>query len=341
MENRLRQFRERQNISAAALALAAGVTRQTVHAIEAGSFVPNTAAALKMARKLRTTVEELFGEPYPTEHLAQIEMAVPVPDGQPVRLARVGNHIIGIPAIPFAWPEADGIAHPAGMALPDQDRLENRIAIAGCDPAIAILARHLAQRTPFELVALNCSSTKSLDLLSQGKIHIAGTHLGKAPGRNLRAFTFASWEEGLVVAQGNPKKIETVADLARRGVSIVNRETGAGSRLLLDRNLRRLGLKPASVSGYTRFASGHLQAAWFVSAGIVDACIAPFAAARAYGLSFVPLAVERFDLIIPRKEFAAKAVQALLASLQTASVRNQLSGIAGYDTSRTGMEVDF
>ncbi len=107
--------------------------------------------------------------------------------------------------------------------------------------------------------------------------------------------TFAIWEQGLVFAAGNPKAIRAAADFSRRDVRIINRESGAGSRELLDRELANAGIAGKAVAGYEREAHGHLPAALAVSLGEADCCIATRSAAQAFGLGFLPLATERYD----------------------------------------------
>ena len=338
MQNRLREFRERSAWSAAALATGAGVTRQTVHAIEAGTFIPNTAIALKMARLLGATVEQLFAEPVQAR-TERPQWLLPVEEAQPAQLARVGTRLVAVPSLPFSWPEADGVKGSEEMAVPSDSELERRVVVAGCDPAISIVARYLAAHSPFRVVPVNCSSTRSLQLLRAGKVHIAGTHLAGAIPSETRSFTLASWEEGIVTQAENPKKLTQVADFGRADVRFVNREKGSGSRSLLDRELRRAGLKSSAIAGYGFLASGHLQAAALVSAGKADACIAPHAAARAFGLSFIPLVTERYDLVVPKRKVVTAAVQALLSAIQAAPVRRALAGLAAYDTSQSGSEV--
>jgi molybdate-binding protein len=252
----------------------------------------------------------------------------------------------------------DGIGVPAGAAKAGKGTVQlfhgeydlaNRILVAGCDPGISVLARHVL-RAGVELVVAPRNSSQALMLLKQGAVHVAGTHLrDEASGEsNLPAIhrifarntvavvTLAVWEEGLVLAPGNPKSIRSVADFARRDVGIVNRETGAGSRLLLDAHLDRLGLAGPKVRGYDRLAGGHLPAAWQVRAGAVDCCIATRAAARVFGLDFIPLASERYDLAIRRQHRDHPPVAALLDTLNRASFRRELEGLGGYDTSAAG-----
>src|SRR5690606_29830873 len=128
-----------------------------------------------------------------------------------------------------------------------------------------------------ELIAVPSSSRRALQLLEDGLVHLAGTHLSKSALHippNCRVFTFAEWEEGLVVAKGNPLGVRGIGDLAGR-VRIMNRETGSGSRALLDSGLAEAGLTASSVAGYERTAPGHLSAAMAVARGQADCCVAP------------------------------------------------------------------
>jgi molybdate-binding protein len=147
---------------------------------------------------------------------------------------------------------------------------------------------------------------------------------------------FAAWEEGIVVAQGNPKGIRKEEDWVRRDLRLMNRETGAGSRLLLDSTLRRLGFKTEEVRGYDQIAYGHIPAAWHVHSGHADYCIATRAAARVFGLDFLPLVSERFDLIIPKLYEGLAVTQILLETLNHAAFQRELEMLGGYDTRQTG-----
>lgn len=363
VENRLAELRQKRGLGAAALAKMAGVSRQTIYAMEAGSYVPNTAVALRMARALETTVEELFslaGDAPGVEARSESAVILPgsgeVETGQPVQLCQVNKHLMAVPPSPVAWylPVSDAIlTAPSKVRIYDAGAdFGDRVLVAGCDPGISVLARHV-QPGGVELVLAHRNSSQSLELLRQGSIHIAGTHLRDEPsgesnlpeiGRlfpknTVAVICFAVWEEGLVTAPGNPKEIRGVEDLARQDVAIVNREEGAGSRNLLDTRLRRAGIDASGVRGYGRTASGHLAAAWQVQTGGVDCCVATRAAARVFGLGFVPLATERYDLAIRRQHLELPGVRALLDTLNRASFRRELEGIGGYDTRSAGRRV--
>ena len=367
----LPEIRRRRGISTAQLAKSAGVGRQTIYSIEAGEYVPNTALALALARILEVRVEDLFqleNEPQaPTKPVSAelLHVGDPLRKGQPVQLCEVGKRLIAIPAEPqpAVLPLADGVlieqtrrqqTRRAGTAsvraFPSDGSEGKRLLVAGCDPGIALLAHHLSRTASVELVVASSSSRQSLEWLKDGFVHIAGTHLRDAstgdynlaavkklfPRGGVKVVTFAIWEQGLVFTSGNPKEIRSVADLAGRRVRLMNRETGAGSRELLDHELERAGIAHKDVAGYDRVAHGHLPAALAVSMGEADCCIATRSAAQAFGLGFIPLATERYDLVIRQPFVKLPAVEALLDSLNRSAIRRRLEMLAGYDTSLTG-----
>lgn len=353
---RLGEWRRRRGLSAPELARAAGVTRQALYAIEGGRYLPNTEVALKLARALESTVEELFplteesaGEaPMRVESLSSAEE---LRAGTPVRLARLGKKVIAAPAWPAAQflPAADATMLDARRAAAWR-RPEEALLIAGCDPALGLLAEAIEREARVRVTPVAASSSQALEWLRAGKVHVAGTHLyDSASGefnlpqvgrllkrRPARAYTFAEWEEGLVVRKGNPYQVRTVADLTRRGLRFLNREKGSGSRALLDRLLKKEGVPAREVEGYARTAPGHLPAAMAVAAGAADACLAASSAARALDLDFIPLQPERYDFVIPEAHLELPAVKAMLEILQRASFARRLSAVAGYEVRRTG-----
>jgi molybdate-binding protein len=262
--------------------------------------------------------------------------------------------------VPAYLPAADGVLLDTGsqgkatvQSFDDEEAPSKRLLVAGCDPGISVLAQHAARDAGVEIVAAGCSSSQALKWLKDGKVHIAGSHLrDEATGQSnlaavkkvfprggYRMVTFAVWEAGLVVARGNPRGIRGVADLARPEVTLINREAGAGSRFLLDHHLHLCGVGADQVRGYRDIARGHLPAALHVYAGKADICVATSAAARAFGLDFLPLASEQYDLVIPRRYDDLPAVRTLLDLLNRAKLRRQLQALGGYDTSCTGQVV--
>jgi molybdate-binding protein len=236
--------------------------------------------------------------------------------------------------------------------LHSPEEMTGRILVAGCDPGMSLLERH-ARPAGLQLILAHRNSSQALALLKRGMVHVAGTHLrdpatGESniaeiervfPSHAVAVVSFAVWEEGIVVAKGNPKGIRGIEDLSRSGMRMVNRETGSGSRLLLDSHLKRLKINPNRVNGYADLAMGHLQAAWQVRAGVCDCCIATRGAALVSGLDFVPLTSERYDLAIRRSHLNLPGIQALLDVLNRSSFRRELVAIGGYDTASTGKRI--
>ena len=369
IENNLAELRQRRGLSAAGLAKTVGVSRQTIYAMEAGGYVPNTLVALRMARALEADVEDLFSlreePPAPAlreEHVALLPGSeIPQP-GQAVQLCRVDRRLMASVPSPLPWyfPASDAVVthKPASRQKTDvqvfhaEGDFRNRILVAGCDPGISVLARHV-QPAGIELVLAHRNSSQALKLLKEGCVHIAGTHLrdeasgesnlpeiGRMFSKNAVAvISFAVWEEGILTARGNPKSIRGIDDFERPDVSIVNREPGAGTRILLDASLKRAKIDPRKVSGYDRIAPGHLPAAWQIHSGAADACIATRAAARMFGLGFIPLISERYDLAIRRPHLDLPGIQALLDTLNRSSFRRELESLGGYDTKGAGQRM--
>jgi molybdate-binding protein/DNA-binding XRE family transcriptional regulator len=368
IENRLAQIRKSRGVGASDLARRVNVSRQTIYAIEAGTYVPNTEVALHMARELEVTVDELFSlreaaPNTPDSMTAEVLSASPPVKGQPVRICPVGSRWVSVPVpnTPYFMPEADGVVKGTSrtkgradlMVFAKEEASQKRLLLAGCDPATSLLSNMVERISGVEVVSAAASSKLALAWLKDGKVHIAGSHLEDSksgefnlpyvreqfPGEEILVITFAKWEEGLVVAPGNPKGIRAAGDLARKGVRFVNREAGSGSRALLDRMLKAADVSTAKVHGYDRIALGHLPAAYYVLAGEADACIATGSAAQTFGLDFVPLHSARYDLVMRKRTGDLPGVKAFLDVLQRATLRRKLEVLAGYDTSQTGAQL--
>lgn len=361
---RARWLREQAGLSQAALAREAGLSRQALAAIESGRSLPGVDVALRLAAVLHCQVEDLFALPGVVPVVAADVVAAGEGTGeawQRARVARVGGRTI---AVPLDGGAATGCLAPAGgllsgwtgnqalvQLLDPTDALDRTLLVAGCDPALPLWAAHFARQHPtMRLEWLTLGSARALDLLRRGGAHVAGVHwVDPATGtqdlgalrRSLGGLpallaAFATWEEGLMVAAGNPFGLREVGDLARPGISIVNRESGSGARALLDARLRRAGIDPVQIAGYDRSVSSHLAAAQAVAAGLVDAAIGVRSAARAFGLEFIPWQRERFDLVIPQALQNEAPVQALLDTLASRSLRLELEAAGDYDTSAVG-----
>jgi putative molybdopterin biosynthesis protein len=354
VKNRVREQREARGLSQVQLAERTDLTRQSVGAIEAGRATPGVDVALRISRALDCQVEDLFGSP--TDASVGTEPSEANMSGR-VAIARVGGRWVSYPLDRSgARISADGLsAASQGGGLdvepcrPLSEAIEN-VVLMGCASAIGLLAERLNSRPgPGRFLWLPRSSTAALVALGNAHTHVAGVHLvdsrtGAANvvdvrrhtrGAAVALVTLARWEAGLVTAAGNPKKLRRAADLARRGLRLVTREEGSGARRLLDQQLREAGV--AHSPKYLQ-ASGHLEVAHAVSMGAADVGVATRDAAIAFGLDFVPLVEERYDLVIPLAGLHDPRIERLLDVMTTSAVRRELSAL-GYDVRSCGDRV--
>lgn len=229
------------------------------------------------------------------------------------------------------------------------------LIVAGCDPALPLLAEPLgALDPPVGLLWWSCSSTTALELLRTGLVHAGGLHLRSAsPGSyntpqarksladsGAEVIGFASWREGLAIAPKLSGQVETLNDVKRLGMRLVNREPGSEAHEVLERERRRLQIPANALPGYSTTLTGHLPVASAVASGLAEVGITSEPAAIAYGLDFVPLATERYDLVVRRDHLGTGEVRSLLQVLGSPALHAQLDAIDGYDASLCGTVVD-
>jgi molybdate-binding protein len=217
-----------------------------------------------------------------------------------------------------------------------------------------LMAEHFRKQDQETLVPCLMGTSIAVEALKRGEVHIAGVHLADESGiwtvpsleRKVRGLdcivvTFAYWQEGLIVRPGNPKKIERVADLTRPGVKIINRESGSGARRLLDKELHAERIPTERIKGYRDEVFSHLEVSSRIRAGVADTGIGVQAAATVYGLDFVPLQRERYDLLIPRIHYdTIPGVRRFLDTMVSKRFRDELAGLGGYDTTEIGKVVE-
>jgi len=148
--------------------------------------------------------------------------------------------------------------------------------------------------------------------------------------------TFMHREQGLIVAPGNPRGIQGLADLVRDDVRYINRQRGAGTRILLDYHLKKLGIQPERIKGYRREEYTHLAVAVAVQSGVVDCGLGIAAAAHALHLDFIPFEKERYDLVIPRLHYEGDLLRPLLDLIRGSNLRRAVAEIPGYGTTHMG-----
>ncbi len=220
------------------------------------------------------------------------------------------------------------------------------------DPMLDLLATHLRlRRSEQRLVSVNVGSLAGLLALRRGEAHLAGCHLFDPetetynvpylqrylPQEPIELLTFAQREQGLILPAGNPLGIVSIADLRR--ATYVNRQRGAGTRVLFDHLLTQHQISSAEIAGYEHEEHTHLAVAAAVADGIGDCGMGLRSAAEAMGLDFIGITWERFDLAIPRRHLDTEAMQALLAVLQDDAFKRDLGARSGYRSDETGRTV--
>lgn len=376
-QNHLKDIRIAQGLSQGELAGKAGITRQAISAIESHLYLPTTAVALRLAASLGCHVEDLFSLAETQEviegkligHLPQQDEKILTVR---VKIARVGARMVVRPVtelgevLSYSVP-ADGYAvdlhgQASGATVRvnlsrDRQAIEQEISVAGCDPAIFLAGAHLRQgKDQASIVGWTMGSMAALRALQQGEVHVAGLHLfdpttGESnlpflrralKSANYDVVTFATWEEGFLVRPGNPKSIRAIADVADPLVTLVNREEGAGARLMLDQRLRAAGIDSTQVRGYERIVSSHFEVARAIASHQADVGVGIRSAAQLFGLDFVPLQAARYDLVVPKAYLKSHPTLArLFDTIVSHSFRAEIDALGGYDTRETGRVHDL
>ena len=307
--------------------------------------------------------------------MAKISRQVASPLGQEeflrVKLGKVSDNFIATPitrgaGVLMSLVKADGFVRIPAMSegigagsevavelMRSKGDIENTIVCIGShDNALDLLANILKKRHPkFSLSSAHVGSMGGLLALKRGEAHIAGTHLlDEETGeynissikrflsdRSILLINLVYREQGLLVPKGNPKDIRGFKDLTRNDIVFVNRQSGAGTRLLTDKCLRELGINPQEVKGYEREEYTHMGVASAVLTGVADTGLAILASAKALNLDFIPVAKERYDIAIPQEFLNMDMIGHLLAIIRSdVEFRETVAGLGGYDVSDMG-----
>ncbi len=356
--NRVRAQREARGLSQLALAERTGLSRQSVGAIEAGRATPAVDVALRIASALDCQVEDLFGAPRDSA-LLPTDADAPVASGR-VAVARISGRWVSYPLVQDGvMTAADGLVTGARHGKVEVEPLralsevQENVVMMGCAAGLGLLADRLNTRPGAgRFLWFSRSSTAALQALASQRTHIAGVHLvdahtGEANVADVRRLgcsepvvliTLARWEAGLVFRPEDASRIRGIEDLGRPGLRLVGREPGAGAQQLLERKVRGHGLPLKLARQPSMRAAGHLDVARAVAMGAADTGVATRDAAMAFGLGFVALAEERYDLAIPRPVLADARLQRLLDVLVSGEFRRELSAL-GYDVRPSGERV--
>lgn len=229
---------------------------------------------------------------------------------------------------------------------------EQRLRFVGShDPAMTLIAARFADFAPGQTPQLTFNgSLGGLIALAEGEADLAGCHLWDEesdsynvpfvrrllPGQLVALLTLAHRRLGFLAAAANPMQVTTLAGLAHSGLRFVNRQRGAGTRVWLDAHLHQLGIAPEQLPGYDQEKYTHSEVAQMIAEGQADIGLGVEAAALAFGLGFVPLTQERYDLVIPADVWESSPVQALAHWLATEAAQAEITTLGGYDVRETG-----
>ena len=285
-----------------------------------------------------------------------------------VLVGRVGEQMLAAPlnrgaGVITSLVRADGLlvlprgtqGLPAGAQVEVQlyrspAELERTIfAIGSHDIALDLLAQYLAGKQR-RLISANAGSLGGLLALQRGEAHLAGSHLldpesGQynlpdiqrvLPDVAVKVVTLVGRQQGLMVAKGNPKQIQSLKDLAHSEARYINRQRGAGTRVLLDYHLHKMGIEAQNIPGYAVEEYTHLGVAVAIASGRADCGLGIAAAAQALSLDFIPLYLERYDLVVPEQYFASPLLAPLWDTLHLPVFRQAVAAMPGYSVEQMG-----
>lgn len=241
----------------------------------------------------------------------------------------------------------------AELAVPENELDRILVCVGSHDNTLDLLADELmGQADPFRLASTHVGSMGGITALKNGSCHLSGMHLFDPetddfnfpflhkflPDTNVTVINLAIRHQGIIVPKGNPLGIAALEDLTR--VRFINRQRGSGTRILLDWKLGQAKLSPAAIRGYDKEEFTHMAVAVNVLTGAADCGMGIHAAARALDLDFVPLALERYDLVIPTRFLEDPRIRAVRELIATPAFQARIEAQGGYDTSLTGQVME-
>lgn len=338
-------------------------------------------AIIAFEQFVRPLIRKMLGQPDETRDTVLVEPTrkvaskLGVEEFVRVKLGTVKDRIVATPLPRGAGcitsiTEADGIVripnHVEGLKDNDEVIAELIRPISAVNQTIVIVGSHdntldtLADQIKGRYSHLSLSSSHvgsmgGLMAIKRGVCHLAGAHLLDAedgtynvsyikkylPGIPVKLVNLVFRDQGLIVQRGNPKAIRSIEDLARNDVTFINRQAGSGTRILLDYELNRKGIRPADINGYQHEEYTHMSVAVAVLSGTVDAGLGIYAAAKALDLEFVPVVTEKYDLVIPNEHYESENIQVLLEIINNPEFHKRVQALGGYSTADTGKIIDI
>jgi putative molybdopterin biosynthesis protein len=314
---------------------------------------PRPVTRVRLARKLASAIGM---DDWVRVRLGRVDgvlVASPLPRGAGVLTSLVrADGLLVVPASVEGYHAGDEVEVSLLRALAEIER--TIVAIGSHDPILDLATSMLRATDPgVTLASANVGSMGGLIALRDGLCHLAGSHLldpatgaytlpyvdRLLAGHDIAVVRLVHREQGLLVRPGNPLGLNGLADLARPGLRYVNRQRGAGTRVLLDYELQREQIDPATITGYTREEPTHLAVAAAIASGRADCGLAVKAAARAFGLDFIPVAREPYDLVLEQQALEADLLSPFWRLLEAAEFRAAIEQLGGYDTGEMGRRI--
>jgi molybdopterin molybdotransferase/putative molybdopterin biosynthesis protein len=336
-------------------------------------------AIIAFEQFVRPLIYSMLGQPDMERTTVQVEPTrkiaskLGVEEFLRVKLGEVSGRIVATPLPRGAGcitsiTEADGIIripnHMEGLKdnepvfaelLRPLSFVNNTIVVVGShDNTLDVLADQLkARHGNLTLSSSHVGSMGGLMAIKRGVCHLAGSHLLDTedgsynisyikryiPKVNVKLINLVIRDQGLIIQHGNPKGIKGIEDLGRDDISFINRQSGSGTRILLDYKLKQLSIDSLKIKGYEDEEFTHMSVAVAVLSGTVDVGLGIYAAAKALNLDFIPVVTEQYDLIIPKIHFESENIQILLETINTADFKKRVEALGGYSTEKTGSVV--
>ncbi len=325
---------------------------------------------------VKPIIEQLLGNNVPQAATVRATLARPCMSSLKyqefvrVRLGKVGEKLVATPlsrgaGVVTSFVKADGLmtvpqnveGYEAGeevdvsLLRPLED-IENSLVVIGShDPLIDEIAQFIhARDAALSVASTHVGSMGAIVAAKRGENHCGGIHLldeatgaynepylqKHFPKGGVRQVECVYRQQGLMVAPGNPLGIRSLADLAVEGRSFVNRQKGSGTRILSDYICKQEGIDPSKIYGYDHEEFTHTAVAALVEAGSADAGMGIYSAAKMYGLDFVPICEEQYDLLVPDYAWGTPMVQALLSVLESDEFRARMQELGGYRVDQPG-----
>lgn len=236
------------------------------------------------------------------------------------------------------------------LMLPNDGKAKNGFVICGQDLILDVLSNYMRS---YDIPALRAfiGSYDALMLLYKDKVNVASSHLWDSetddynipyirrllPGIATVVINLTSRMQGLYIRKGNPKNINGWKDFRRDDLVMINREYGAGSRVLLDENLKSLDILTAGIRGYSTEGQSHLAVASAVSGGKADIAVGIEKIARQVdNIDFIPLKKERYDLVVKKEHMFSPDIQTMIRIINSEAFKQEFNHIGGYDTTEMG-----